>query len=611
VVFLQRAAFVLAVVLALTIGAASPASAQFCLGPQTTFCPSTCSVCNFQFQSCTFNSGCGSSCPDGTISVSSFGCGFFETEHVCQYSTNRPTGTCSSCQFGFVGQGCNLSCPISSGAVCGGVGKCFDAGHGTAGCSCPFGYTGFACQYSSLSTCNGRGTPTFDGGCICGSQYSGAHCEQCGQNYYGPSCSVFCDSATTCSNRGTCNSFGGCSCGTQFSGPNCNTCASNFYGPACNFCVASSTCNGNGVCNGGGGCTCNTGYIGQHCETPTTCLQNPCQNGGACTPLNATDYTCQCAVGFGGANCSESIYASPRLDCASPDPYNPAFSIAVFGYEVFLDVPATNVPLGPLNAVTINGVNVNAGTGDAGQPTSFTPGLHLNAFSLRYRTGIDTPRWMLNGATVTVAANAPACGGASGATGPTGAAGADGIPGSPGAAGASGPMGATGPVGPSGPPGSTGATGASGPTGAKGADGSAGAVGPTGPAGPTGAAGAIGPMGIAGPTGPAGSIGSGLSFTSLDVTTSGQLTLPPGNVSPVFRVRTADDRRLQLTLPPAVSSVSRFLTIRRLDDRGRVTIVPAAGDRLDGRREIALEESSDFVTLVSDGISWFVIASGR
>ena len=616
----RNIAFAVIFSLSLLLVAASRASAQFCL-PQPPSCPSSCATCGFQFESCTFSTGCGGTCPAGSFVVSSSGCGFFnlDTQYVCGASATVPTGSCTSCPAGRAGQFCDHFCPTTSAGICNGVGTCSGGINGSGFCSCPFGYAGPACQYSNEFTCsNGRGTANFDGSCSCASNYSGAHCEFCAQNYYNyPTC-TFCDSATTCSNRGSCSSFGGCSCGVQFSGPNCNQCAPGFYNyPNCTFCN-SSTCSNNGACSATGGCTCNAGYIGANCETATTCVNNPCQNGGACTPLNATDYTCQCAVGFGGANCSESIYASPRLDCASPDPYNPGFSIARFGYEVFLDVPATTVPVGPQNVVAINGVSVDGGSGDAGQPTSFTPGLHLGVFSLRYRTATEMPSWNLNGATITVGANAPSCGGAVGPTGPmgpTGATGQAGLAGQTGQTGLTGPSGLTGPTGPTGQTGQAGQTGQTGPTGPIGARGADGAIGPTGP---IGAPGPIGPSGFQGPTGPTGAtgapgaIGAGLSFTALDVTTSGQLTLPPGNVSPVFRIRTvSDDRRLELTLPPAASSVSRFLTIKRIDNRGRAMIVPAQGDRIDGRRDIALDDADDFVTLVSDGTAWFVVGIGR
>jgi len=74
---------------------------------------------------------------------------------------------------------------------------------------------------------------------------------------------------------------------------------------------------------------------------------------------------------------------------------------------------------------------------------------------------------------------------------------------------------------------------------------------------------------------------------------------------------------LTLTLPPAATATSRFLTIRRVDSRGTVFVKPAAGDALEGRgRErpqdaIPLTSRADYVTVVSDGMAWFVFADGR
>ena len=34
------------------------------------------------------------------------------------------------------------------------------------------------------------------------------------------------------------------------------------------------------------------------------CQPNPCRNGGTCTAQDTTNYTCSCAVGFTGENCS-------------------------------------------------------------------------------------------------------------------------------------------------------------------------------------------------------------------------------------------------------------------------------------------------------------------
>jgi hypothetical protein len=80
--------------------------------------------------------------------------------------------------------------------------------------------------------------------------------------------------------------------------------------------------------------------------------------------------------------------------------------------------------------------------------------------------------------------------------------------------------------------------------------------------------------------------------------------------------------RVDLTLPPAGNSTSRFVTVRRVNARGRVLIHAQPGERIEGWREpverderradvLPLNTRADFVTLVSDGASWFVFAQGR
>src|SRR5258706_445598 len=102
----------------------------------------------------------------------------------------------------------------------------------------------------------------------------------------------------------------------------------------------------------------------------------------------------------------------------------------------------------------------------------------------------------------------------------------------------------------------------------------------------------------------------------------GRLVLPAGNASGIFLVRVLQGSRLDLTLPAAANGQSRFVTVRRLDERGRVLVKAAPGEHLEGGREIheghshdsdtlALDGRWDYVTLVSDGTTWFVFAERR
>jgi hypothetical protein len=171
-------------------------------------------------------------------------------------------------------------------------------------------------------------------------------------------------------------------------------------------------------------------------------------------------------------------------------------------------------------------------------------------------------------------------------------------------AGATGPQGPAGPAGPQGPEGAQGPAGPQGDAGLQGIPGIQGPIGPAGPAGPAGAQGLPGLM------------GSGLLFRSVAVSADAALPPAPAGLSTIYLVRVPGNR-VTLTLPPAAASTAQFVTIRRLDARGRVLVTPRAGESLEGRgREhpqdaIALESRADYVTLVSDGVAWYVFADGK
>jgi hypothetical protein len=47
-------------------------------------------------------------------------------------------------------------------------------------------------------------------------------------------------------------------------------------------------------------------YSGNQCEVivdPSSCFNNPCQNGGICTPVDSYSYYCLCTSAFAGMNC--------------------------------------------------------------------------------------------------------------------------------------------------------------------------------------------------------------------------------------------------------------------------------------------------------------------
>lgn len=326
-------------------------------------------------------------------------------------------------------------------------------------------------------------------------------------------------------------------------------------------------------------------------------------------------------------NGTPTMTLTPRVDCVVPDVQMPGFFIASFGYERAVNqspVVASN-PYGPGNSVEYfsgNGSGILPAT--IGVPVEFTNGLHQFQFSVRFQAG-DAVQWLLadsyyGGTKLAVAdqdtVTACAVAGPAGPQGPEGPTGPPGIQGEPGAPGNEGLIGLTGKPG---IPGNIGPAGIAGEPGPPGKDGP---IGPVGPQGIPGNIGPVGPIGAAGPVGATGATGLGMSFVSQTITESGPLTLGPGNASMIYLVRQSNSRsnrnnRIVVTLPPAADGINRTLTIRRMDSRGQVHVVPGNGESLEGRgRErsqdaIALEGRSDYVTLVSDGTAWYVFADGK
>jgi hypothetical protein len=369
-------------------------------------------------------------------------------------------------------------------------------------------------------------------------------------------------------------------------------------GAKCPALIESQSCVvcANGGVDIGGACLCPSGFSGQYCEKVVT-LQ--CDHG---VPGPAG---CKCEVGWMGAQCDQPVAAIlPRVECVSPDPVNPAFSVAVFGYESFAlappdalsknATPSVVVPYGSANRFTVNGVDLGP---ISGVPTAFYPGLHQSAFSFRYAPD-EVIAWHLSTSStplvVSPTAATPACASAPGEQGPMGP---------------QGPPGNEGPRGPQGPPGESGKQGIpgnEGPPGPPGEPGKPGLTGNQGPPGPPGLPGEPGKPGNEGPPGPPGPPGLGLGFVVHPINASGTLALPPGNAS-VLYMATPAAKRYELLLPAARDAASRFLTIRRGD--AKVFLKPSNGERLEGLRDG--EVKSDFVTLITDGFNWFVFAEGR
>jgi len=83
----------------------------------------------------------------------------------------------------------------------------------------------------------------------------------------------------------------------------------------------------------------------------------------------------------------------------------------------------------------------------------------------------------------------------------------------------------------------------------------------------------MGPQGLQGPQGIPG-VDATVLFTTVNVSASGALALPAGKSSAIYLVTTGNER-LTLQLPDPASAVGRFVSVRKLDNGGRVALTHA------------------------------------
>ncbi|KOC63776.1 Neurogenic locus Notch protein, partial [Habropoda laboriosa] len=133
--------------------------------------------------------------------------------------------------------------------------------------------------------------------CLCPPSYTGTQCELDVDE-----CSV---RPSLCHNGATCTNSPGsysCICVSGWTGPDCSVNIDDCAGAAC---FNGATCIDR---VGSFYCQCTYGKTGLLCHLDDACTSNPCHEGAICdtSPINGS-FTCSCATGYKGVDCSEDI----------------------------------------------------------------------------------------------------------------------------------------------------------------------------------------------------------------------------------------------------------------------------------------------------------------
>ncbi|VDO83223.1 unnamed protein product [Heligmosomoides polygyrus] len=149
---------------------------------------------------------------------------------------------------------------------------------------------------------------------------------ECEQNFYGPTCTVFCNETFRDQHGGSfkCSPDGKKQCERGWGGPLCNepqcdqrcehgTCTApntcrcdvGWQGPSCSECVPLAGCL-HGSCRRAHECVCYPNWGGMLCDVDLdycSSHRDVCKNGGVCIADAVNSFKCNCLEGFEGSNC--------------------------------------------------------------------------------------------------------------------------------------------------------------------------------------------------------------------------------------------------------------------------------------------------------------------